>query len=147
MNRARISVTGVFFLSGAVFTSWYARLPAIQAELELTPGELGVALLGAPVALLLAQPVVGAVAARRGSRTLVAVAPLYIAAVVLPALAVNAVTLLVATFIVGAASGSLDIAMNAQGVAVERAAGRRLFNSFHAAFSFGAAVSLRPRRM
>jgi MFS family permease len=138
VTRARISVTGVFFLSGAVFTSWYARLPAIQAELGLTPGELGVALLGAPVALLLAQPVVGAIAARRGSRTLVAAAPLYIAAVVLPALVVNAVTLLVATFIVGAASGSLDIAMNAQGVAVERAAGRRLFNSFHAAFSFGA---------
>ena len=138
MSRARISVTGVFFLNGAVFTSWYARLPAIQAELGLSPGELGVALLGAPVGLLLAQPIVGAIAARRGSRRLVAAAPLYIAAVVLPAVAVNAATLLVATFLVGVASGTLDIAMNAQGVAVERAAGGRLFNSFHAAFSFGA---------
>jgi len=32
----------------------------------------------------------------------------------------------------------LDIAMNAQGLVVEKAAGRRLFGSLHAAFSFGA---------
>jgi hypothetical protein len=121
-----------------VFSGWYARIPAIQDELDLAPGELGVALFGAPVGLLLAQPVVGAVAARRGSRTLVAAAPLYLAAVVLPALAVDAPTLLLAALVVGAANGTLDIAMNAQGIAVERAAGRRMFNSLHAAFSFGA---------
>ena len=30
ITRARVSVTGTFFLNGAVFSSWYARLPAIQ---------------------------------------------------------------------------------------------------------------------
>jgi fucose permease len=39
---------------------------------------------------------------------------------------------------VGAANGALDIAMNAQGLEVERRAGRNLFNSLHAGFSFGA---------
>jgi predicted MFS family arabinose efflux permease len=136
--RARASVTGVFFLNGAVFSSWYARVPAIQDDLSLGPGELGIALLGAPVGLLLAQPLAGAVVARRGSRPLVAAAPLCVAAVVLPALAVDAPTLLLAALAVGALNGVLDIAMNAQGVAVERAAGNRLFNSLHAAFSFGA---------
>ena len=38
----------------------------------------------------------------------------------------------------GAASGMLDVAMNAQGVTVERAYPRRIFASLHAAFSFGA---------
>jgi predicted MFS family arabinose efflux permease len=121
-----------------VFSSWYARVPAIQDDLGLGPGALGVALLGAPLGLLAAQPVVGAVAARRGSRSVVAAAPVFLAAVVLPALATNAATLFGALFVVGAANGALDIAMNAQGFAVERAAGRRLFNSLHAAFSFGA---------
>lgn len=137
-TRARIAVTGVFFLNGVVFSAWYARLPSIQRELELAPEQLGLALLGAPLGLLVAQPLVGAVAARRGSRALVAAAPLYLAAVVLPALAVDMPTLLAAVFVTGAANGTLDIAMNAQGVAVERAAGRRLFNSLHAGFSFGA---------
>lgn len=133
-----MSVTGTFFLHGAVFSSWYARLPAIQERLELSPGELGIALFGAPAGLLVAQPVIGALAARTGSRPIVAAAPLYLGAVVLPALAVNTVTLLLALVLVGAASGVLDIAMNAQGLAVERASARALFSSLHAAFSFGA---------
>lgn len=137
-GRTQACVAGVYFLNGAVFTSWYARLPAIQEQLQLSAGQLGLALLGAPVGLLLAQPVVGAVVARRGSRVLVAAAPLYLAAVVLPAVAVDATTLLLAVLVVGAANGALDVAMNAQGIAVERAATRRLFNSLHAAFSFGA---------
>jgi hypothetical protein len=58
--------------------------------------------------------------------------------VVLPALATNAVTLLIALLAVGAANGALDIAMNTQGVVVERAAAPHLFTSLHAAFSFGA---------
>jgi MFS family permease len=134
----RASITGVFFLNGACFSAWYGRLPAIQQELDLSPGELGIALFGAPAGLLVAQPIAGALAVRHGSRPIVAAAPLYLAAVVLPALAVDMVTLLLAAVVVGAANGVLDIAMNTQGVEVERAAGKRLFSSLHAAFSFGA---------
>jgi predicted MFS family arabinose efflux permease len=137
-GRARTAITGVFFLNGAAFSGWYARLPAIQDKLDLTPGQLGLALFAAPLGLLCAQPAVGALVARRGSRPVVALAPLFCLAVVLPALAVSLGTLVLAVLVVGAANGSLDIAMNAQGVAVERASGKRMFNSLHAAFSFGA---------
>ena len=138
MRRARVSVTGTFFLNGAIFSSWYARLPAIQEGLELSPGQLGIALLGAPAGLLVAQPLMGAVTARTGSRPIVAAAPVYLGAVLLPALAVDTVTLLLAVLVVGAANGVLDIAMNTQGIAVEQASGARMFSSLHAAFSFGA---------
>src|SRR5688500_1881554 len=124
-RSARAAVTAVFFLNGAVFISWSARLPDIQERLEIGPGALGLALLGAPLGLLAAQPLVGALVGRIGSRPLVAAAPLYIASVVLPALAVDTLTLLLAVSVVGAANGALDIAMNAQGVAVERIAERR----------------------
>jgi Major Facilitator Superfamily len=99
---------------------------------------LGLALFGAPAGLLVAQPLAGALTVRHGSRPLVAAAPLYLSAVVLPAVAVDLVTLLLAVTAVGAANGVLDIAMNTQGVAVERKVGKRLFSSLHAAFSFGA---------
>jgi MFS family permease len=95
-------------------------------------------LFGAPAGLLVAQPLAGALTVRHGSRPLVAAAPLYLSAVVLPALAVDLLTLLLAVTVVGAANGVLDIAMNTQGVAVERTLGKRLFSSLHAAFSFGA---------
>ena len=105
---------------------------------HLSPAQIGLALMGAPLGLLVAQPLVGAFVARRGSRPLVAAAPILLAAVVLPALAVDARTLLLATTAVGVSNGALDIAMNAQGLAVERVVGRPLFSSLHAAFSFGA---------
>jgi predicted MFS family arabinose efflux permease len=136
--RARAAVTAVFFLNGMVFVSWYSRLPGIQEQLDIGNGTLGLTLIGAPIGLLVAQPLAGALAATIGSRRLVAAAPLWLAAGVAPALAVNAPTLALATLAVGAANGVLDVSMNVEGLAVERAAGKRLFNSLHAAFSFGA---------
>ncbi|MBA3262007.1 MAG: MFS transporter [Thermoleophilaceae bacterium] len=136
--RPRAAVTAVFFLNGLVFSSWYSRLPDIQDRLDLGTGELGLALLGAPVGLLIAQPLTGALAATVGPRRLVAAAPIWLAAGVAPALAVDAPTLALGTLAVGAANGVLDVAMNVEGLAVERAGHKRIFNSLHAAFSFGA---------
>jgi predicted MFS family arabinose efflux permease len=137
-SRPRAAVTAVFFLNGMVFSGWYSRLPDIQDRLDLGTGTLGLALLGAPVGLLVAQPLTGALAATIGTRRLVAAAPLWLAAGVAPALAVDAPTLALATLAVGAANGVLDVSMNVEGLAVERAGHKRIFNSLHAAFSFGA---------
>jgi predicted MFS family arabinose efflux permease len=137
-SRPRAAVTAVFFLNGLVFSSWYSRLPDIQDRLDLGTGAIGLALLGAPVGLLVAQPLTGALAASIGPRRLVAAAPVWLAAGIAPALAVDAPTLALATLAVGAANGVLDVSMNVEGLAVERASGKRIFNSLHAAFSFGA---------
>jgi len=137
-SRARAAVTAVFFLNGIVFASWYSRLPSIQEELDLGPGTLGLALIGAPVGLLAAQPLTGALAATIGSRRLVAASPLLLVSAVAPALAVDAPTLALGTFTAGAANGVLDVSMNVEGLAVERLSGKRIFNSLHAWFSFGA---------
>lgn len=138
MSRARAAVTTVFFLNGMVFVSWYSRLPSIQDKLDLGTGTLGLVLFGAPLGMLIAQPLTGALAATVGSRRLVAAAPLLLVAGIAPALAVNAPTLALATLTVGAANGMLDVSMNVEGLAVERSLGKRIFNSLHAAFSFGA---------
>jgi MFS family permease len=137
-SRARAAITAVFFLNGSVFASWYSRLPDIQEQLDIGPGTLGLTLIGAPVGLLVAQPLTGALAATIGSRRLVLASPFLLAAAVAPALAVNAPTLALATFAVGAANGVLDVSMNVEGLAVERLVGKRIFNSLHAWFSFGA---------
>jgi predicted MFS family arabinose efflux permease len=137
-SRARTAITAVFFLNGSVFASWYSRLPDIQEQLDIGPGTLGLTLIGAPIGLLAAQPLTGALAATIGSRRLVAASPLLLVAAVAPALAVNAPTLALATLAVGAANGVLDVSMNVEGLTVERLVGKRIFNSLHAWFSFGA---------
>ena len=55
-RQARAAVAAIFLLTGAIFGSWAARIPAIRARVSLSDGELGVALAfiacGAVVAML-----------------------------------------------------------------------------------------------
>ncbi len=46
MMRARVATTMVFFATGAVWASWAARTPAMQDKLDLSAGELAIAILG-----------------------------------------------------------------------------------------------------
>ena len=136
---ARLAVAAIFFANGAALSSLYARLPALQADLRLGDADLGALLLATALGLLLAQPAAAALAARVGSAPVTRGSALALAAVLpLPALAPTPLALGAALGALGACNGALDVAMNAQGIAVERQSSRRVFASFHAALSFGA---------
>src|SRR4051794_21177379 len=84
------------------------------------------------------MPVAGLAAARWGSRRATRVAlTAFIVASGTVALAPGALGLGALCFALGASAGSLDVAMNAHGVTLERRLGRPVLSSFHAAFSFG----------
>jgi MFS family permease len=134
----RFAVLGVFFVNGVVIGTWVVRIPAIKERLGLGEGLLGVALLGAAVGALVAMPIVGALVSRLGSRRVVGTAAFLLSvSLLMPALAPNLPALVLALVMLGAANGGLDVAMNAQAVAVERGYGRPIMSSFHAAWSFG----------
>lgn len=141
MSRSRLAVTTFFFVNGALFGSLFVRLPAIQQRLGIGDAELGLALLCGAVALLAAQPATGALVARTGSAPVTLAGGIgYCAALPLVGLAPDLATLCLALVALGATSGVLDVAMNVQGIEVERRHPRRVFSSFHAAFSFGGMV-------
>jgi MFS family permease len=137
-SRARLAVTSLFVAHGFLFGTWVARIPAVQEELELGEGELGVALLFVTLGAVLAMPVAGWIVAREGSRATARQSVVAYAAL-LPALALapSLVLLALALLLFGAAAGALDIAMNAHGVEVERRYERPILSSFHAGWSFG----------
>jgi MFS family permease len=138
LRPARLAVLAVFFVNGVVIGTWVVRIPAIKERLGLGDGLLGVALLGAAVGALVAMPLVGALVSRFGSRRVVGTTALALpAALLMPALAPSLLLLVPAVVLLGAANGGLDVAMNAQAVAVERGYGRPIMSSFHAAWSFG----------
>ena len=138
LRTSRAAVLAVFFTNGVVIGTWVVRIPAIKESLGLGEGLLGVALLGAAVGALIAMPVVGALVSRFGSRRVVGISALALSVVLLtPGLASNLLLLVLALVMLGAANGGLDVAMNAQAVAVERGYGRPIMSSFHAAWSFG----------
>jgi MFS family permease len=136
---ARVAVTVVFALNGALFASIFSRLPAIQERTDIGDGALGLALLFSMIGLLSSQLIAGPLISRRGTRPLVIVGGLGYALGLVPvALAHSWGVLAVSFLFVGFSNGVLDVAMNTHGLTVERQLGRPILSTLHAAFSFGA---------
>jgi predicted MFS family arabinose efflux permease len=138
---ARAAVTVVFGINGLLYGAWAARLAAVGDRLALSAGQIGIALGFIAAGSLVAMPLAGRAASRFGSRpaTRVAILAFCLASALAPA-APGLVALCAACLLLGAAAGSLDVVMNVHGVTVERAAGRPILSSFHAAFSLGGLV-------
>lgn len=118
-----------------------SRIPVVQSSLGLTEAALGTALLGLSVGVVLALPLAGGFVARLGARTVTGVsAALTAAALPVVALAGDRVALFAALLLFGAGMSSMDVAMNALGVAVETRLERPVMVSFHAAWSLGGLV-------
>ncbi len=132
----------IFAVNGFALSSWFPHIPAVQRKLELSDGSLGIALLGVPVGALLSMASCGWLLARFGSARVTRTAALALCiALPLPGLATNMVVLTAALALLGVANGTLDVAMNAQAVEVERQYRRPIMASFHAAFSLGGLLS------
>ncbi len=137
-QRARLAVSVIFFINGFVLANWVARIPYTKSRLGLDDQTLGFVIFGLAVGVLTALPLAGGLIARFGSR-----------AVTTAAAAANSVSLIAlatmptplaqagALFVFGATTATMDIAMNAQGVEVERRAAKPIMSSFHALFSLG----------
>ncbi|MCW2933124.1 MAG: transporter [Actinomycetia bacterium] len=134
----RIAVTAVFLVHGLLFASWTAHIPDVKAHLGLTDCTLGLALLGAPVGSVTAMIAASWLLPRVGSRAVVRVALVgYCAAGPLVGLTGSLPALFAALFVWGAFQGTLDVAMNTQAIAVERAGRRVLMSGLHGTWSIG----------
>lgn len=135
----RIAVSALFFINGLLVGSWAPKIPALMARLEISEGVAGVLVLMLGAGSLCVMPVFGAMVARRGSAraTLVAAwaaAPSLIWMSLAPGLWSVGATV----FIFGGLIGGMDVAMNANAVAVERSRGRAIMSSCHGFWSLGA---------
>ena len=74
LQLARWSTSLLFFLNGTIFATWATRIPAVQAKLMLSTGELGIALLGTAFGALATMNLSGYLAARFGSRSVTEIA-------------------------------------------------------------------------
>ncbi|MEU6411603.1 MFS transporter [Microbispora sp. NPDC046933] len=136
--RARVAVYGLFLLAGMAMGTWTSRIPAIKASLGLSDGALSLGLLGIAAGAITGMQVVGRLVDRYGSyRTMLPMAVAQGLVLVVPAYMPNLPALALSLFAFGAVTGTLDVAMNANAVVVERAYGKSLMSSFHAVFSVG----------
>ena len=142
MERARWAVTTLFVTNGASAASVLPRLPEIKADLALTDGRLGLALLGAGLGGLAGSTASRWLLPRVGARRLAVGATLVLCALLpLVAVAPVAAVLFAVLAAVGLADALTDVAMNVSGIEVQRRLGRPVLNGMHAAWSLGAMLA------
>jgi MFS family permease len=137
-RRARVAVAATFAVHGLLIGSWAPRIPEVKSHLGLSAGALGIALLAPALGTVFAARTAGARTARHGSPAAIRFfALVYCLLAWVPGAAPNLATLWLGLLVWGAFMGSMDVAMNAQGVTVEAAYGRPVLSSFHAIWSVG----------
>ncbi len=141
-RAARIAVSVLFFANGAISASVLPRLPAIKDSLDLTNSELGVALAAGPIGGLLMGLFAGALIARFGSGRVATVTGTATAALVLGVgFAGSWAVLALAFLVMGAFDATMDAAMNAHGIGVQRRYGRSILQGFHGMWSVGSVIA------
>lgn len=110
----------------------------MQTALHLDNGILGLTLLSSAAGAVSSVPFAGWLVTRYGSARISTLTSLgFCAALVLPGLAVNAITLAIGLFVFGSTAAAMDVSMNAHGVEVEKALGTPTMSRFHGMFSLG----------
>jgi MFS family permease len=141
----RNAVFSIFFLSGLAIASWVARIPAVRDSLRLDTALVGILIFG-----LSLGSVLGLVAAVRllnhfGARTAMTISAgttatgLVLVGTGSTALG-SAPLVFTGLAVLGFGMGSLDVMMNVEGAAAERAIGKTLMPLMHACFSLGTVV-------
>ena len=137
-HRARAATALVFFLTGFVVAAWATRIPAVQERLGLSPGTFALAVAGLEAGALAGLPAGGALVARLGSRPCLRLGfAVYPTALPGVALAPGLAWLTAALAVMAAANSVVDVAMNAQGVELERRYRRPILSGLHAAHPMG----------
>lgn len=137
----RLATFLMFVVNGAVIGTWVASIPTIKRDLGVSDGEFGLALLFAPLGALVAQQITGQLLVRVSSQRLLVVSALaYPMLVVLPIAAPSVPLLVLALFVFGYASTTMDVTMNAHGVGLEGSGGKSIMSGLHAGWSLGAVI-------
>ena len=141
-RAARRAVTLAFLANGLAIPSLLVRVPDVRDLLALREATLGLALSGLAVGVITGLVLAGVLARTQSSRRLTlggATAMLLI--LPLAGLASHLILLILVALLLGTASATMDVGMNALGVGVEARYRRSLMLGFHGAWSVGALLA------
>jgi MFS family permease len=137
-RRSQLAVGSLFGALGFSYGTWTSRLPAIKASLGLSTSQVSVVLLFAALGAIFSFPVTAAALHKLGSRGASLVSGgLLPVGLVLFGLAPTWALACIVMCLYGVLASTMDVAMNAQGVEVERATAQPVMSRLHAVFSLG----------
>ena len=131
----------LFFLQPMIIGSWLALIPWVKEALELNKAQLALALLGSPIALLIALQFAGKVVAAFGLRRLFIYAfPAQGLAAFLPLVAGGQWWLFSALAVFGFCIAFMEVALNVYAGRVEKKSGALIMNRCHGFWALGLMV-------
>lgn len=137
-THARRAVAATFFLHGLLVGAWVPHIPLAKERMAAGPAVFGLALLAIAAGAVCAMPVAGALINKLGSARMTALTGMLFCVTFFgPVLAPSLPLFLLGGFLMGAAIGSMDVSMNAHGIAVEKALKLPTMSMFHGGFSVG----------
>lgn len=138
LTRARWAIAAFFAVNGFVVGSLAPQLPQLMPRHDVSKPELGLLILGLGLGAVAAMIFAGRLIAVLGSRRVTIFFGILMAcALPLVAIAPTVVSVALAMALLGASLGSMDIAMNANAVDVERGLKRAIMSSSHGFWSLG----------
>ena len=141
ITRSRAAVSLLFLMNGFVVGCWAPKIPDFAERLDLTKFELGLMILVFGFGSLVMMPIAGAQIAKHGSRVVVQVLAVCVLPMLLAlTLAPNVISGAISLFLFGGFIGAMDVAMNANAVAVEKSMRRAIMSSCHAFWSLGGLI-------
>lgn len=137
-QRERLACAWFFGSIGLIYGIFTARMPALKAMTQASDGQIGFLLLAFGGAAFLGLLASGFVIDKLGAKLVMsASALLATVGLTVAALAISYWQLLAFALLAGIGNGFCDVAMNAQGVTIERRHGVLCMSSLHACFSLG----------
>lgn len=134
----RWAVAAMFFTNGSLMGAWAPQIPLLLPRHQIGEATMGLLILGLGLGAVGAMLFGGRLIARFGVRRVLGSFALALLPILpLIALAPNLYTLAIAMAAFGAFGGSMDVAMNANAVTVERNLGRAIMSSSHGFWSLG----------
>lgn len=139
--KARAALFGYFFVSGLIAASLSSRIPFIQKKLRLDDAHLGIVLFFLPLGLVTAMPFSGRVLKEWGSRRMLIFWGITYGLLLLLFGYINSVwQAYLLFFLFGICRTFFNIAVNTQGVALQRYYKQSIINLFHGVWSLAGLV-------
>lgn len=145
LSRWRNAVFAIFALNGLAISTWLSRTPRVRDLLHASTAEMGWIVFGIAVGSIVGLTLSSHLLATFGARRTILVTVLGSAVGLLIAgfgasTLENPVVVVAGLVVFGMSNGALDVSMNVEGAAAERALNRTVMPLFHAAFSGGTMV-------
>jgi predicted MFS family arabinose efflux permease len=134
----RWAVASMFLVNGFVVGSWVPHIPGFVDRLGIGEFGLGLLILGYGLSATLVMTLAGQMIARRGSGGTLRLFALPLVAMLPLAMLVSEIWMAVCFLLLfGGIIGGMDVAMNANVVAVEKSHGRAMMSTSHGCWSLG----------